>query len=180
MLNWFAGSFALLFIAGVNAPSESGVVHPEATLKSPVTSIEAGAALPLSGEEFIAGDPVTLVLRGVLDEIELRAVTPEEGGVFSIELPVPSEVSPGTYRVVAVASDGDVIASLDLTVLAAQVVLADEHAAIGEESAEHDEVGPVARADERPIERSRGGMEWGLIGLLVGLAGGGGMAMLRG
>jgi hypothetical protein len=39
--------------------------------------------------------------------------------------------------------------------------------------------GTEARADEMPIQRSRSGAEWGLIGLLVGFAGGAGLSLLR-
>ena len=44
--------------------------------------------------------------------------------------------------------------------------------------ASHD-MASMARADELPIERSRAGFEWGVIGLIIGLAAGLGIAMVR-
>ena len=172
--------FAIVTLVGlVGASWLTAAEHPEATLKSPVSSVAAGAALPLSGEEFLAGDPVKLVLRGVFDEYPLQEIIPEDGGVFSVELPIPIEVGDGEYRLVAIASDGDVVASLDLTILPAATAQDHEQALDDAEGAPHEEMGETARADERPIERTRAGMEWGLIGLLIGLAGGAGVSMMR-
>ena len=159
----------------VAASSLTAAEHPEATLKSPVSSVAAGSELALSGEEFLAGDPVKLVLRGVFNEYPLRDITPEDGGVFSIKLPIPIEVGDGEYRLVAIASDGDVVASLDLTILPAAPATEQEHEIAGDDG----DAGLMARADERPIERTRAGMEWGLIGLLIGIAGGAGVSLIR-
>jgi hypothetical protein len=168
----------LSVLAAVTALTMGAVLHPSAVLRSPVSAIEAGAKLELVGEEFSAGEATALLLRGPLAEYELREVTPGEDGTFKIDLPIPGDVRPGQYRLVALASDGDVSASLDLTVLMATSKSSDdgdEHA----EEGDHEEMGAMgARADEMPIERSRAGVEWGVIGLLIGLAGGGGAILV--
>lgn len=154
----------------------SASVHPEATLKSPLTSVAAGAALPLQGEEFLPGDAVQLVLRGPLSEYLLGPAVAADDGTFAIELSIPADVDPGGYRLVALSSDGDVSASLELTVAPAAPV---GSGAGAQDQDEHDAMTPVARSDERPIERSRAGIEWGVLGLLVGLAAGWGLGLLR-
>jgi hypothetical protein len=158
-------------------------VHPEATLRSSVKSVEAGHEMPVTGELFTAGDPVQLVLQSAMAEYDLISVTPEEGGVFAIDLEIPSNVRPGEYRLVSVAGDGEVTARLDVTILAfVQHDEPEEAGHDGGDEADHDEgmaMGEMAKADEVPIERSRAGMEWGVIGLLIGLAGGAGFAMLK-
>ncbi len=40
-------------------------------------------------------------------------------------------------------------------------------------------MGQGARAEELPIQRSRRGAEWGVIGLLIGLAAGLGVSLIR-
>ncbi len=166
-------------LTAVTALAMGAAVHPTAVLKSPTSAIEAGAKLELRGEEFVAGEAATLLLRGPLAEYELRDITPAADGTFQIDLAIPGDVRPGQYRLVALASDGDLVASLDLTVLTASPASHDE----GEDAAEdgqNEMGGMAASAEELPIERSRAGIEWGLIGLLIGLAGGGGaMLVLR-
>lgn len=166
-----------LLMIGLFSGALAGATDPGATLKSSVKSIEAGDEMPLRGEEFLAGETVQIVLQSALTEYDLRSVTAEEGGVFQIDLEIPGHVRPGEYRLVAVASDGDIAARLDLMVVAAETAH-DETAADGSE--EHgDGMDDMAMADDFPIERSRAGLEWGLIFLLVGLAGTGGVALLR-
>ena len=166
-------------LTAVMALAMGAAVHPTAVLKSPTSAIMAGGKLELHGAEFVSGEAATLLLRGPLAEYELRDITPAADGTFQIDLPIPGDVRPGQCRLVALASDGDITASLDLTVLAAGPAAHDE----GEDAAEdgHDEMGGMtASAEDLPIERSRAGIEWGLIGLLIGLAGGGGaMLVLR-
>jgi len=155
-------------------------VHPSATLRSPSSSVAAGATLQLQGEEFDAGETTTLMLRGPLSEYDLRDVTADEDGTFQIALAIPGDVRPGQYRLVSLAPDGDVSASLDITVSAATTMMRDEGEENGQEGpGEMAEMGAaMARADEIPIERTRSGIGWGLIGLFVGLTAGGGAALV--
>jgi hypothetical protein len=155
----------------------TAALHPEATLKSAVTAVRAGQSLPVQGEKFTANQKVKLALQGALSTYELREVQAGGEGTFDIQLDVPREVRPGSYRLVALADDGDVVARIDLTVEAAPPATADEHAMHGVDAGDGEQ--PVARADELRIERSRSGVEWGAIGLLIGLAGGLGLSLLR-
>ncbi|MEE9576834.1 MAG: hypothetical protein V3W35_05425 [Gemmatimonadota bacterium] len=170
------GGATLTATAGATLPS---VVHEKAVLESSRSSVPAGAVLPLDGRDFGAGESYVLRLVGALREYDLGEVEADAEGLFSIELAIPGSVTPGAYQVVAVAPDGDVAARLDLTVLEAEAVApegADERPA-GE--VVHEAAPRVARADEMPIERSRSGLEWGVIGLLIGGAGGLGLGLLR-
>ncbi len=166
------GGLVLLFAGLI------GAVHSEAVLTSSQSSVEAGKTLPLKGEKFSKGETFKLVLLGALNEYTLREVEAGADSTFSIELEVPVEVRPGQYQLVAYAPDGDRAATLDLSVLA---VASGSSDAVHGEAGEHTEaMVSGARADEMPIERSMAGASWGLIGLLVGLAGGLGVALLRG
>ncbi len=169
-----AGLLMLFF----GAPALAGDAHPEAVLKSPHTSIAAGGSLELNGSDFQESEKYRLRLLGALREYDLREVQADSAGAFSIELSVPAEVAPGSYQIVAIASDGDIVARLDMTVLKAVA------AASGAADASHEAISQVgsesARSDDIRIERNWSGLEWGVIGLLIGLAGGLGLVMIRG
>lgn len=158
--------------------------HGDATLESPTTSVVAGELLTLNGSSFVPGQKHRLVLRGVLDEYVLGAVTAAADSTFAVEMRVPGEAGGGQFRVVAVAPDGDDVATLDLALTAAPVART-EAAPAGQAGAGMDTpaeptaAGGGARTEELVIQRSRAGFEWSVIGLVVGLAGGLGVGLLR-
>lgn len=146
--------------------------HEEAVLESSASAVPAGGALDLQGRDFAAGESYALRLLGALREYDLGEVEPAADGTFSLRLAIPGDVVPGSYQLVAVAPDGDVSARLDLVILDA--------AAAGDAHAAHGAPGrPVARDDDIRIDRSRSGAEWGVLGLLIGLAAGLGIGLFR-
>ncbi len=148
-----------------------------AVLNSTMESVEAGQVLPLTGVDFHAGMTVSLVLVGVFEEHSLGEATANDEGDLTKELLIPADTRPGDYQVVAYEPSGARAAAFDITVLAASSVAAAEHS----QEVEHAEVeAPDARADEMIIERSMSGSTWGVIGLMIGLAGGLGTVLLRG
>ena len=167
-------TLAVLLLAGVLVAA----VHPEAVLKSTQSKVEVGGDLPLIGEEFGDGGTFTLVLLGALNEYTLRDVEASKDGTFSLDLGIPENVRPGNYQLVAYAPDGDRVATLDVSVIAASPVAADE---AHDDAGERDEnMASGATAEEMIIQRSTTGVGWGVIGLVIGLAGGFGLALLRG
>lgn len=165
------GLLALL----LSAPSELAA-HGEAALESSVASVPAGGSVTLSGSLFVPGESHRLVLRGTLEDHELGEVTAAGDSTFSRTFEIPVDVRPGQYRVVAIAPDGDEVANLDLPVLAAERTAS---ASDGSGAAGDAPPTPQARADEIEIERSRAGLEWGVIGVVIGLAGGLGLGLVR-
>lgn len=152
-----------------------------AALKSSLTGVEAGKVLPLEGTGFHGGQTVTLVLLGALTEYTLRDVTVDAEGVFAFDIDVPADVRPGQYQLLALSGEDNEVreAQMDLSVMAVAQV------AVSAES--HDEgaggtaaMVAVASAEEMPIARATTGVGWGVIGLLIGLAGGAGATLLRG
>lgn len=171
---WLMALLALLAVSASEA-----VAHGTATLKSSSSSVEAGGTLTLGGAGFEPGESYRLLFRGALDEREIRTVTARVDSTFTVELQVSADTRPGQYRLVAVAPDGDEVASLDLAVIAASEThdVAPGHAEDMGTAVSHGAAG--ARTDEIVIERRRAGVEWGVIGLLIGLAGGLGIGLLR-
>ena len=173
---------ATALTVAILSPPVSGYAHEDAVLKSPRSSVAAGDVLPLQGTEFEAGGSYTLRLVGPLREYSLGTIEADSAGGFTIDITIVPEVVPGAYQVEAVASDGDVAARLDLTVVPAARATAGE-AAHGGEMGEDMGSGsggmvPMARSDDILIERDRSGIEWGLIGLLIGAAAGLGSGLL--
>ncbi|MBI4538272.1 MAG: hypothetical protein HY704_02010 [Gemmatimonadetes bacterium] len=167
---------ALLFAA---VPA-TGWAHGEGVLKSSGSSAAAGSSLPVQGSSFERGVHLRLVLVGALEEYALGEATADSAGAFALEVRVPREAKTGQYRLVAVAPDGDRVATLDLMVTEAGADAGGpESEPASEQHAGHEEVQAAARADEMPMERPWSGAEWGVIGLLIGLAGGLGIALLR-
>jgi hypothetical protein len=168
--------FGVALLAAMIATPTVAEGHEDAVLRSSASAAAAGDTLPLSGTDFSAGESYRLQLLGALREYELRRIQVGPEGTFDLALPIPWDVVPGVYTLVAVAPDGDRVAGLDLTVL--------EPVAAPTGDGSRDESGQstmreTARADEMPIERSRSGAEWGFIGLIVGLAGGVGIMLIR-
>ncbi|NIP60329.1 MAG: hypothetical protein GWN71_34290 [Gammaproteobacteria bacterium] len=155
--------------------------HGEATLESPSSSATAGSALTLNGKGFAPGQAHRIVLRGTLDEHDLAEVTAASDSTFTLEASIPADLRSGQYRLVAIAPDGDEVATLDMPVTAAARPEArDEHAeGSGDTPGGGSSAEPRARAEEIRIERSRAGLEWGAIGLVIGLAGGLGVGLIR-
>ncbi|NIW36056.1 MAG: hypothetical protein GWN32_05850 [Gemmatimonadetes bacterium] len=160
-----------LGIAGMAA------AHEDAVLESPQSAVAAGAVLAVTGKDFTEGQSYALRLVGALNEYDLGNVSGGEGGRFSIDLQIPPAVKPGVYTLRAVAADGDEVASLDLTVTQAGRSSRDSVAQVPDEGLSRS--GGMARSDEIVVERSRSGLEWGVIGLIIGLAGGLGIGLVR-
>jgi hypothetical protein len=164
----------------LGAPGAAGDAHEEAVLRSSRSSVSAGASLPLSGSDFAGSETYQLKLLGVLNEYDVGQVAADSAGVFTHQLTIPADVTPGAYQVVAVASDGDVVARLHITVLGGGAGGAASQA--GDHSGGADQEGDpssAARHDDIRIERDRSGMEWGVIGLVIGLAAGVGLGLVR-
>lgn len=164
---------ALVALALGTVAPRPALAHEEAVLEASASAVAAGGTLELTGSEFVADEEVRLRLLGALEEHELGTVTPDSAGRFRLELELPADVRQGRYQVVALASDGDEVARLDLSVTPAA-------SGDGEDAAEGAPAGEdEARADEMEIERSRSGVEWAALLAIVGLSGGLGARLLR-
>lgn len=167
---WSAALIAAVAAALVPAAL---IAHGEGVLELASSSAAAGGELVVHGSGFPTGEDESyrLVLVGALEERELESVRPDEEGEFSITLTVPDDLDEGRYRLAAVAPDGDVVDRADLAVLQGSA----EAGGDAEDTSDRE-----ARADDLPLERRRSGAEWGVVVLLVGLAGGLGARLLRG
>ncbi len=179
MLGQTVSTALLLVVVG---PIALAIAHEKAVLKSPQSAVAVGGTLTLNGSDFEEGETYRLKLVGALNEYKLLQVKADMEGTFSIKVEIPRTVKSGEYKLTAIAPDGDAVARLDLTVLEASPA---NEAEMRHDLADEPEAGhgansdQMARADDLPIQRSRSGAEWGVIGLVIGLAGGLGVSMIR-
>ncbi len=159
----------------VMAGTPTADVHEEAILESRSSAVSPGDTILVDGREFEAGEAYVFKLLGVLAKYELPGAIADDEGRFSLKLTIPLEVRPGAYEIVAIAPDGDVAARLEIAVLEATAGTAP--APVSETSSINTQV--PARSDEIIIERRRSSLEWGVIGLVIGLAAGLGFCLLR-
>lgn len=166
------GTLVLLAVLALG-PAEAAA-HGDATLKGPDGPVAAGREISLRGSGFEPGESHRLILRGTLDDFELGTGTADPDSTFTVEVAGPIGARPGRYRVVALAPDGDEVATLDLPVTAARETPEEADAGASEGNVPG-RSSPEARADEMVIQRERAGIEWGVIGLVGGL----GVGLLR-
>lgn len=110
----FTSLLALIALA-VGAPlqaHEKGVLTPASRELSP------GDSLRIAGAHFTARASLTLALVGVQGSVSLAEVRTDSLGAFDATVFVPAPTAAGTYRLVATASDGDEVATLDVVVSA--------------------------------------------------------------
>ena len=145
--------------------------HEKGILKPATRTLTAGDTLAVGGEKLPKRERITLRLVGVGGRIALDTVQADSAGAFAVRVLVPGSVPPGPYRLVAVAEDGDEVATLDVTVVAAAP--AADHTAMDHA----DEVAPAGEpsADPLVLDRARSAaVTWGTmaaIGLAVVLGG---------
>lgn len=70
----------------------------------------------LAGDTFPPNGRLALSLVGIGGRTVLGSVRTDGAGAFRASLAVPRAVAPGAYRLVAVAGDGDEVASLEVAI----------------------------------------------------------------
>lgn len=153
--------------------SASALAHEDAVLEVNRSAVTPGDSVLLKGTEFTAGLEYQLRLVGTLDEHDLGTIRADSAGRFRLAVSIPSAARPGRYRLVAVAEDGDEVASAELRV-------ADRAAASSspDTGAAASAISRRARTEEMDLPRERSGLEWSLISVLIGGAGGLGVIVL--
>ncbi|HWP36801.1 MAG TPA: hypothetical protein VNL18_04525 [Gemmatimonadales bacterium] len=163
-----AGTAGLVLLAIMTVAA----VHEEGVLKLVTRTLVAGDSVSVQGERFARNSSMTLALLGVTGQLNLGTVRSDSTGKFALPLLVPANAAAGSYRLVAIADDGDEVASVDVTVSPAAA--AADHAAMGhEEMADDPSDAPLAldRA-ESPL------LTWTVVaGIVAALASG--VALLR-
>ena len=119
--------------------------HETGVLKPATKQLAAGDSLAIAGEKFTKNSPLELFLVGINGRTRLGEIEVDSTGRFATRMLVPTGVASGGYRLVAVALDGDEVATVDVAVSVAES---------GHAMGEHAEM-PMAMPDE-PTSQSLG------------------------
>lgn len=164
------------FLAGlllvVHVPA---LAHEKGAIRLGTRRPAAGDRLALRGEHLPKDAALTLELRGALKSYRLGAVRTDGKGLFTSTIALPAEAGAGTYRVVAIASDGDKTAEAELTIVAATAATPEHegmHAAPNVASAPH------ATAEMMRLPVSWTGVEMVVVAVIVGACLAGGVRLL--
>jgi hypothetical protein len=103
-------------VVGVLLSATSAVAHDRGVLRLSTRELVVGNAVRVNGEKFSPSANLELVVVGTRGRIAVGKVTTDSAGRFQTDLDVPQHVAPGTYRLIAVADDGDEVATVDVTV----------------------------------------------------------------
>ncbi len=126
----------------------------------------AGSEIQLTGSELEAGSELVITLSGLSYQAELGTVTVSSEESFQETFKLPADTKPGVYQIQATSEDGDTYTT-EITVEAAGAST-DESVHAAEPSAE-----PMQ------LDRSRSGLEWGVILAALVISGGVGLALIR-
>ena len=109
-------------VALLAATSDTLNAHEHGVLKLATRQLVAGDSLQVLGEKFARRSFLVLFLTGVRGRIRLQEVHADTAGAFAAMLHVPPDIAPGSYRLIAIARDGDEVATLDVSVVSARPV----------------------------------------------------------
>lgn len=109
-----AGEVALVAALSTAAGSPAAPPHEKGVLKLPSAVLAVGTTVPVTGERFTKGGQLKIVLVGLSGRTDVADVRADSAGKFTHQLSVPGNLAAGTYRLVAIATDGDEVAALDV------------------------------------------------------------------
>ena len=174
--NWLrraltVGSFgAALAVMPAAAIAAEAVMHPEGTLKLADRKLVAGSTVEIGGEMFAGGGRLELVLVSVAGRFRVGDVTADAAGEFSQPFEIPADLDVGAYRLVAIATDEDEVASLNVELLAAAVEADKENGhAEGDSHAEEGEHSEDPEPTDEPLALDRAGSPWVTGGAVVAI-----------
>ena len=178
------GSFvAVITSIAAAAIAADALRHPEGTLKLAERQLIAGSTVPIGGEKFAEHSKLERLLVGVAGRFHLGDVTADSVGAFTQSFDIPADIDVGAYRLVAIAADGDEVASLNVELLA-ESLAPDKGLGLSEDDSGHAEDGhshDAESAEDAPTDESlileRAGSPWvrggAVVGIIIALVGGG-------
>lgn len=171
--------FALALLVTISAPA---FAHEKGAIYLTSKEIRVGGELVLRGERLPKSATLRLQLRGTLETFPLSEVRTNAAGVFQARLASPQEARMGSYTVVVLASDGEVVAQAPLVVIAAPSVAGEmspmEHKMMNTSPEATSMAHPSA--EMMPVQVATTGAEWAGIVAILALSVGGGLALLLG
>jgi hypothetical protein len=168
--SWLVRVSLGLALGALSSPA-SLQAHEKGVLRVAAREVAVGDTLAIAGEKFGRLLRLTLAIEGTAGRWEIATLETDSSGAFRVALPVPEPVTPGGYRLVAIAPDGDRVAGVDLVV--------------NERVVGRAVVSPAGHADHEPsaeplrLDRARDPLVTGGVLAVAGLALVAGVLLLR-
>ncbi len=140
---------ALVAAVPAAAIANGAIAHPEGTLKLATRRLVSGSTVLIRGEMFAERGKLRLLLVSVAGRFQLGEVTADSVGGFAESLEIPTNLALGAYRLVAIATDEDEVASLNVELLAAAPEADEENG--------HGEHAEAAEPTDEPLSLDRAG-----------------------
>lgn len=102
-----------LVVAAVSLAALPLFAHEKGVLTIGTKQASAGDTLRARGSKLAKDAGFRIELRGALKTYSFGRIRTDTAGVFTMSIPLPADASPGSYRIVAIASDGDVSAQAE-------------------------------------------------------------------
>lgn len=99
------------------ATPERAEAHEKGVLRLVTREFPVGGTVRIAGEKFARGATLRLLLVGTRGRIELGRVRVDLAGRFADDLALAADLGAGAYRLVAIATDGDEVASAEVSVV---------------------------------------------------------------
>ena len=158
----------------------TALAHEEGAIHLGAKRVAVGGDLSMRGERLPKNASLRLELRGALETFRLGEVRTDAKGLFQSRVGLPPEVGAGTYKLVAVAPDGDKAAEAELEVTSAPTAAHEMGAHGVANTAPGSTASPHPTAEMMTLPRSTTGLELAVISGFVLLCGGlGGTLVLR-
>lgn len=165
----------LAAVSGTAAAHEKGAIYLASR------TVAVGSELSFRGERLPKNGTVRMQLKGALETFTLSDIRIDSAGRFQGTLRLPPNARAGSYAVIAIASDGEVVARADVVLSPAAPpppTAGMDHAnmpgmaGMSETAAPH----PTAELMNVPVNTSA--VEWAAIAAIIGLSATGGLLLL--
>ncbi|MBI3568875.1 MAG: hypothetical protein HY084_11820 [Gemmatimonadetes bacterium] len=168
-----------LTLAAIGLAATPLFAHEKGVLTLNTKQAAPGDTLVARGSKLAKGAALRIEIRGALKTFPFGSVHTDAAGKFEMRLPIPADAKPGAYRVVAIASDGDVSAQENLVLRPVQAAAVPSMTRMPDMTTMHvmESRATAAPADIRVVTSSRA---WTVIIGLIVFALVGGVLLLRG
>jgi hypothetical protein len=155
-------------------PSTSVFGHETGAIHLASNHVPVGGEIDLRGEKLPKSETLKLELRGILDTYPVGEVKTDTAGAFQAKFTLAATVPVASYTLVAIASDGDVTARADLSVVAATTASTDTPSQMpgmaGGMPGMTGASGEHATAAPMSIPSTTTAAQWAVIYILIGLS----------
>lgn len=104
-------------LAALTIFASLAAVHDKGVLSLADRRLVAGDTARISGTKFSKAANVTLFIVGAAGRTRVMDIRTDTAGRFRVAPVIPSDLTPGVYRLIVIATDGDEVGALDVEIV---------------------------------------------------------------